>query len=147
MYGTAYDLSVWTGDIVKLKHASGRFTEDDRFSVIKVNPKNLRVRHIGTGDPLIGPHTLWEKVDAKTDPVTAAAKAVDAAQKIDMSVFKVGVVVTLADYSKRPKTWKYKEGQPLVVLSRTDRVKVVKLGGDVCTWTMDPRNLKIVEVD
>lgn len=148
-YGTITEISFWAGDKVTLKNPSKGMTKSDIFEVIKVNPKTLRVKHAVTGATFTGPHAIWEK--ASLTPEQTAALHKTALEKIekesaDFSQFVQGVVVELADYSKKPSKWLYPKGTKFVVIKHNfELVNIVKLGGDNGRyWRMNPNNLMIV---
>lgn len=146
-YGTMTEFAFWGGETVVLKHPSGGMTVDDRFTVTKVNPKNLKVKHIKTGKTYQGPHAIWKKVET-TEADIAAEKEQIEKNAVDFSQFEQGVVVELAPGVKKPAKWDYPDGQQFVVIKHNFQlVNIVRLGGDKGRyWRMNPNHLVIVDI-
>lgn len=144
---TAYKLGFWIGDTVKLKKSSGKWTTEDRFQVLKCNPKNLKVKDLKTGGTVQGPYSLFVQADA-TDPLPFVPAAPVMSSFDTFAPFKLGVVVKLKDYSKRPPKWNYDDGQWFIVMKHNfDKVNIVKLGGENGKyWRMSPNSLEVVEL-
>ena len=127
------------GEKVRVKAQFAKWQHRDKiYTVSRLLPKNIEVVD-ENGQKMRGNPTAFEQFSEGMPPTTIYVEPLP-------EHFTLGEVVTVKHAPNSAK-WRYTRDQKFVVIRSSDKINIVKLGGDGDRyWRMQPSSLVRVEV-